>query len=444
VAGRAFYIETYGCQMNVADSELMTGILVQAGHVPVEDPTQADIILVNTCAIRESPEDRVVQRMAQLSQRKLLRPDVVLGITGCVPKHVGPSMMEMLEGVDLFVGPDSYRRLPHLIEKAGEAPQLDLRMDPREIYDGALPVRTSGLNAWVTIMRGCDRFCTFCVVPYVRGREKCVPWDRLRAEIEAAVGQGCASITLLGQTVNTYRDGDLDFAGLLRLVARVPGVKRVRYTSPHPSDFTRSVFEVMSQEPALCPHIHLPVQCGSDRILDAMKRGYTRSEFLRLVDEIRLLLPDASLTTDLIVGFPGEAPRDFEETLSLMQDVRFDSAFMFKYSERPKTWAAKHQPDSVPEEEKNRRLREVIDLQESISAEIYESRVGRMVEVLVEGPSRRDPAKLQGKTPDFKTVVFERGGEAPVTGDLVRVQVQAATSHTLRGRLVEEAASLHC
>jgi tRNA-2-methylthio-N6-dimethylallyladenosine synthase len=242
--------------------------------------------------------------------------------------------------------------------------------------------------------------------------------------------------------VNTYRDGDLDFAGLLKLAARVPGVKRVRYTSPHPADFTRSVFEVMSQEPALCPHIHLPVQCGSDRILDAMKRGYTRSEFLRLVDEIRLLLPDASLTTDLIVGFPGETPGDFEETLSLMQDVRFDSAFMFKYSERPKTWAAKHQRDDVPEEEKNRRLREVIDLQESTSAEIYESRVGRTVEVLVEGPSRRDPAKLQGKTPDFKTVVFEPGGEAPVTGDLVRVQVQAATSHTLRGRLEEEAASL--
>jgi tRNA-2-methylthio-N6-dimethylallyladenosine synthase len=436
VSGRSFYIETYGCQMNVADSELMAGILSEAGHWPADDPADADIILVNTCAIRESPEDKVIQRMAQLAQRKHLRPDLVLGITGCVPKHVGAPMAARLPDVDLVVGPDSYRRLPELIANAVAGPQVDLRMDPDETYDGALPVRAGGVNAWITVMRGCDRFCTFCVVPYVRGREKCVSPGRILDEAAAAVAQGCRSVTLLGQTVNSYRFGDVGFAELLRRVARIPGLARVRYTSPHPADFTGEVFDAMADEPPLCPHLHLPVQSGSDTVLRRMRRGYTKGEFLGLVETIRRRLPGVSLTTDVIVGSPGESEDDFQETLRLMEEIRFDSAFMFKYSPRPKTWAWKNQEDDVAEDEKGRRLREMIDLQERISGEIYRSRVGGVVEVLVEGPSRRDPSRLQGKTADFKTVVFTTSARTADAGDLVEVDILEATSHTLRGRLV--------
>ncbi|MBD3334856.1 MAG: tRNA (N6-isopentenyl adenosine(37)-C2)-methylthiotransferase MiaB [Candidatus Eisenbacteria bacterium] len=434
--GRRVYIETYGCQMNVADSELMGGILEKAGFVCEADPSSADVILVNTCAIRESPEDRVVQRLAQLARRKELRPDLVLGITGCVPKHVGPELQARLPGVDLIIGPDSYRRLPELIDGAAQSPRIDLRMDPVETYDGALPRRTSGINAWVTVMRGCDRFCRFCVVPYVRGREKCVPMERILAEVRGAAAEECRSITLLGQTVNTYRDEDRDFGDLLRAVARVPGVRRVRFTSPHPSDFHSGMFAVMRSEPGVCPHIHLPVQSGSDSVLRAMRRGYTRREFLKLVREIRDTVPGMALTTDIIVGFPGETQADYEATLSLMEEVRFDSAFMFKYSPRTRTYAWKHQPDGVPEEVKGGRLRRVIDLQEKHSRQIYAGRVGRVEEVLVEGPARKDPSRLQGKTPDFKTVVFDRGEDPPRAGELVAVAVTAATSHTLTGHRV--------
>jgi tRNA-2-methylthio-N6-dimethylallyladenosine synthase len=437
VTQRRFYIETYGCQMNVADSELMSGILTRAGFSPVEDPDGADVILVNTCAIREAPEDRVVQKVAQYVGRKKVRPDLVVGITGCVPKHVGPGLARLLEGVDVIVGPDGYRRLPELIRKAADGPQVDLRMDPTETYADALPRRDSGVNAWVTVMRGCDRFCSFCVVPYVRGREKCVPLARILEQVDAAVAEGRPSITLLGQTVNTYRDGEADFATLLEEVGTRPGVLRVRFTSPHPSAFTPRVFEVMARVPSICPHLHLPVQSGSNRVLERMRRGYTREEFLELVEVIRSYLPEVALTTDIIVGFPGETAEDFQATLELMERVRFHGAFMFKYSARPRTYAWKHLPDDVPEPEKDRRLREVIELQEAISREVYAGRVGETVEVLVEGPSRRDPARLQGKTPDFKTVVFDPGPKGARPGDLVRVRVTSATSHTLTGRVLE-------
>ncbi|MBU2689391.1 MAG: tRNA (N6-isopentenyl adenosine(37)-C2)-methylthiotransferase MiaB [Candidatus Eisenbacteria bacterium] len=429
----AFYVETYGCLMNVADSELVSGILEEAGYAAAADLDSADIILVNTCAIRENPEEKVIQRLMQLALRKRMRPDLILGIIGCVPKHIGPAISESLAGVDLILGPDSYSRLPQLIERSAVEIQIDLGMDPQETFDRHSPKRTSGVNAWITVMRGCDRFCSYCVVPYARGREKCVSCERILDVTARAAAEGHPSITLLGQTVNTYRDGDIDFAALLGKVAQIDGVARVRFTSPHPIDFATEVFEVMARERALCPHIHLPLQSGSDRMLERMNRGYTRAQYLNLVEEIRRIVPNMALSTDVIVGFPEETPGDFQETLNLMREVRFDSAFMFKYSERPKTWACRHLTDDIPDEEKGRRLREVIDLQESISKEIYESYIGREVEVLVEGPARRDPGQVQGKSPDFKTVVLAAGAREIKAGDFVKVRIESATSHTLSG-----------
>ena len=431
-AARRVFIETYGCQMNLSDTELMMGVLKRAGFRRAPRVEDADVVLLNTCAIRERAEERVVGRLSQLSRVKRERPDVVLGVSGCMAKHLAEDLLNELPYVDLVVGPDSYRRLPELIGEAAGNPALDVRLDRREDYLELDPVRQEGANAWITVMRGCDKFCTFCVVPYVRGRERSVPAGDLLRQARMAASEGFREVTLLGQTVNSYHDGETDFADLLKMVARVEGIRRIRFTSPHPSDFTDKLIGAMAEESKVCRFIHLPVQSGSDRVLKAMKRSYSAGAYLALVDRLRSALPGLCLSTDVIVGFPGEADSDFESTMALMRQVRYDSAFMFKYSPRKGTAAYREIPDTVPEAEKARRLQAVIAQQTSISGEINRRCIGQLQEVLVEGDARRGKGRAVGKSDGFKTVVFPRNGAR--TNTFVDIRITDATSHTLIGR----------
>ena len=431
------YLETYGCQMNVADSGLILHVLESAGFRLTEDVAEASLVLLNTCAVRERAEERVAARIQQLSRLKQVRPDLVLGITGCMPKHLGDALRDRLPKLDLLIGPDSYRRLPELVEQAASRPTVDLKLDGDEDYSDLDPVAIEGVNAFIPIMRGCDRFCTFCVVPLTRGREKSLPLSDVLRQVESSVERGARQVTLLGQTVNSYRHEADRFVDLLRAVATVPGVLRVRYTSPHPCHFDEEVYALMAEEPRLCPQIHLPLQSGSDRVLETMKRGYTAGQFLEQVETIRRYLPEVGLSTDLIVGFSGESDQDFEETLRVVRAARFDSAFLFRYSPRSGTYAYRHQSDDVPLEVKAKRLERLIELQEEISSERYALWRGREVEVLVEGPSRRDPRHAVGKTPDGKTVIFPAGAD---TGSLHRIRISRSTSHTLLAEGVADAA----
>ena len=351
-AGRGkVYVETYGCQMNVSDSEVMLGVLQRAGYSGANRVEDADVVLLNTCAIREHAEDRVLGRLSQLSHLKIKNPDMVLGVCGCMAKHLSEKLLDRVPYVDLVLGPDSYRDLPRMVQEARDEPALDVKLGRTETYVGLDPARKDGVNAWITVMRGCDKFCTFCIVPYVRGRERSVSADEVVRQAEIAAQHGFREVTLLGQTVNSYRHEDTDFADLLSRVAEVAGVERIRFTSPHPSDFTE---KLIASECKVCSFIHLPLQSGSDGILDAMKRSYTSDHFRSLVYDLRNAITGLSLSTDIIVGFPGETKEDFDRTLDLMREVRFDSAFMFKYSAREGTVADREIPDTVSEEEKGR------------------------------------------------------------------------------------------
>jgi tRNA-2-methylthio-N6-dimethylallyladenosine synthase len=425
------YIETYGCQMNVADTELVLGHLRSHGYTKAVAPDDADVILLNTCAIREHAEARVIGRLGELARHKRRRPDVRLGVTGCMAQHLRGRLRERAPAVDLVVGPDGYRRLPELL--AGEAdPHVALRLDPDETYADLPVARAPGVRAWVTAMRGCDRFCTFCIVPYVRGRERSLPGPTLIDEVRRLAAAGVREIVFLGQTVNAYRHDGWDLAELLRRAAEVPGILRLRFTSPHPSDMSDRLVDAMADCPAVAPQLHLPVQAGSDRVLARMGREYTIAAYEALVTELRRRVPRLALSTDVIVGFPGETDEDFAATEALMHRVRYDSAFLFKYSPREGTRAFRFD-DSVPEEEKARRLERLIALQEATSAEINRALLGSDVEVLVDGPARRPAGWMAGKTPQMRTVVFP-GPAAP--GELRRVRVEAMTSHTLSGHCV--------
>jgi len=426
------FIETYGCQMNIADSELVGGVLRRAGYAAVTRAEDADVVLLNTCAIREHAEERVLQRLGDLARLKHARPEVRLGLLGCMAQHNRAALIDRAPWLDLVAGPDSYRRLPELLGRDRFDPAVDVRLDRAETYADIAPEHQRGVvRAFVTAMRGCDRFCAFCVVPYVRGRERSVPPEAILADIRSLADSGVREIVLLGQTVNAYRFGEVDFGRLLRAVARVERIERIRFTSPHPSDMSESVIEAMATEPKVQPSLHLPVQSGSDRVLAAMERGYTAGEYLRLVERIRAAVPDLALTTDIIVGFHGEEEADFRATLGLMEAVGYDSAFMFKYSLRENTRAFKL-GDTVSEAEKGRRLAEIIALQERISLERNRALIGRDFHVLVEGPARRGAGKLAGKTPQFKTAVFTPDGSIQ-PGDIVSVRIESATAHTLHG-----------
>jgi len=424
------YIETYGCQMNVADTELILGTLGRHGYQQVDGPEAADVILLNTCAIREHAEARVLGRLRDLGRHKVARPAVRLGVTGCMAQHLRDKLRAAAPQVDLLVGPDGYRHLPALLDADATDPHIGLRLDPAETYADLPVARESGVRAWVTIMRGCDRFCTFCIVPYVRGRERSLPGPVLVDQVRRLADAGVREVVFLGQTVNAYRCDDWDFARLLRETAAVAGLRRIRFTSPHPAEMSEAAIDAMADCDAVMPQLHLPVQSGSDRVLDRMARDYTVGAYERLVERLRARVAGLALSTDVIVGFPGETDADFAATEALMARVGYDSAFLFKYSAREGTRAYKW-PDDVPEVDKAKRLERLIALQERVSAERNRAQIGRDVEVLVEGPAKRPAGWMVGKSADFRTVVLP-GPAAP--GHLVTVRVESATSHTLIGR----------
>jgi len=427
------YLETYGCQMNVADTELMGGILREAGYAAVADPAQADVILVNTCAVREHAEERVFGRLGELTRFKYVRPWLVLGVTGCMAEHLRERIPARARAVDLVVGPDAYRHLPALIATQADEALLDVRFDRRENYLGVDPARREEVTAWVTIMRGCDRFCSFCIVPYVRGREKCVPPEEILRQVRGLADEGYREVCLLGQTVNSYRFDGTDFADLLRMVAAVDGIERVRFTSPHPAEFDEKMIAAMAEVPEVCPYVHLPLQSGADGVLARMRRDHTVDQYLRLVDDLRRAIPDLAMSTDVVVGFCGETEDEFQATCRLMESVRYDFAYMFRYSPREGTAAHRTMADDVPDEEKGRRLQMIIDLQERISAERHADRIGRTEQVLVIGPARKSPGHVLGRTPGFKATVIP-GEWRP--NAIVEARITGANPHTLFGQAI--------
>ena len=430
------YLESFGCQMNEADSELIRGQLLHHGFELVAEPKESDVILLNTCAVREHAEQRIYGRVAQFGQLKLRNPELLIGVCGCMASHLKEKIVEKSQFVDMVIGPDSYRRLPEIIEKAVDEPFVDVRLDKYENYSGINPVRAEGVRAWISIMRGCNKFCTFCIVPYVRGREHCLSIEQVMEQVRQVAGEGYQEIGFLGQTVNSYKDKEsgVDFAGLLEKAAEVEGIKRIRFMSPHPIDFDDRTIEVMKNNPKICPQVHLPLQSASDRVLDRMKRRYTIQFYDELLQKFREEIPGLAVTTDIIVGFPAESEDDYRETHDYMAKTRYDSAFMFKYS--PRVGAkAYNWGDPIPEEEKVSRLEQIIKIQEQISLEINQEQVGKVTEVLVEGEAKKEEGFWYGKNPQFKTVVFPMDGTKP--GEFVKVRVLRATPHTLMGEVVK-------
>ena len=436
--GGTVYIETYGCQMNIGDTELMAGVLADGGYLRVDDPERADVILVNTCAIREHAERRVRGRIGELQRYRKRRPDLVLGVTGCMAQRIGDRLLDPARGVDLVAGPDAYRRLGEVVEKirrdSVERGQALLELEAGEDYGGLRAIRGDGVSAWVTVQRGCDHRCTFCIVPYVRGAEKNRSPQEVIAEVEDAVAEGYSEVTLLGQTVNSYAWEGWDFAELLEASARVRGLRRLRFTSPHPNDVNERLLSVMAAELAICAQLHLPVQSGSDRILKRMVRRYDRKAFLEKVELARRIVPELALSTDVIVGFPGETEEEFEATLSLLSEVRFDDAYLYKFSLREGTPATRFpREDLVPSIVSQSRLERTIELQREIQAEINRAEVGFVREVLVEREAR-SPGDLLGRTETNKVVAFR--GPTDWIGEYRRVRLTATSGATFAGELV--------
>jgi tRNA-2-methylthio-N6-dimethylallyladenosine synthase len=423
------YIETYGCQMNVADTEVMFGVLGQAGFVRSEQPDEADVILVNTCAVRDNAEQRVVGRVGELLRHK--RPGDVLGVVGCMAQRLGPQLLGGDGRVDLVVGPDAYRNLPSLVAQAAEAPVLDTEFRSWEHYEDVPAVREPGPTQFVTVQRGCDYKCTFCIVPYTRGPERSRALDDVVAEVRLLVAQGTSEVTLLGQTVNSWTDGPHDFADLLRAVGAVDGIRRLRFTSPYPTDFTPRVIAAMAETPAVCEHVHLPVQSGADTELKRMLRRYTRAQYLEVVAQLRAAMPTITFSTDIIVGFPGETEAEFAETLSLVHEADFDDAYTFKYSVREGTPAVRiphHVDDAVASE----RLQRLIEAVRGNARRKNAERVGQVHEVLVERPARRGGMML-GRTRQNLLVLVDLPESA--IGEYHHVRLTGTTGSTFTGQL---------
>lgn len=427
------YIETYGCQMNVADSALILGALQCAGYVRTEDPAGADVLLVNTCAVRDHAEQRVLGRLGELKRHK--RAGGVLGVVGCMAQRLGPKLLQRVPQVDLVVGPDGYRNLPELIAHAREGERTaDVAFRSWEHYEDVPVERAQGASAFVTVQRGCDYRCTFCVVPMTRGPERSRRLEDIVREVTDLAARGTSEVTLLGQTVNSYHDGVYDFADLLRAAGRVPGVRRIRFTSPYPADFTDRVLAAMADTPAVCEHVHLPVQSGSDRVLKRMRRRYTRHGYRDVVDALRRTVPGIALTTDLIVGFPGESEADFADTLSLVDEVQFDDAFTFRYSLREGTPAVKLR-DRVDDGVAGERLERLIVAVRGIARRRNLGLVGTTHEVLVEGRSRRG-GLLQTRTRTNKVALVD--GPDEWIGSYRRVRLTGTTGSTFTAWPVEQ------
>jgi tRNA-2-methylthio-N6-dimethylallyladenosine synthase len=432
---RTVYIETYGCQMNVSDSELMYGTLAAQGYQAVDGPEGADVILVNTCAIRENAEQRVIGRLGDL--KRYQQKDTVFGVTGCMAQRLGPRLLEQASHVSLVVGPDGYRALPQLIQRARDGERdVFTTFDLEEHYAAITPRRFDAVKAWIPVQRGCDYRCTYCIVPYTRGPERSRALADCVEEVRQVVEQGLHEVVLLGQTVNSWTDGTHDFADLLRAVGAVDGVRRIRFTSPHPNDFSPRVIEALAEVEAVCEHVHLPMQSGSTKTLKRMLRRYSRDEYLQCVDQLRAAVPGLGLTTDVIVGFPGETDEDFAETLSAVRAVGFDDAFTFKFSPREGTPATRMPPeDTVSDEVASARLAQLIATIREGARERNLRLLGATREVLVEKPARRGEL-LQARTRDFKTVLLT--GDESLVGRYLTVTLTGTTGSTFTGTVVDD------
>jgi tRNA-2-methylthio-N6-dimethylallyladenosine synthase len=427
------YVETYGCQMNVSDSELMLGKLAEAGYASVEVPEDADVILVNTCAIRDHAEQRVLGRLGEL--KRSMRPGSIVGVTGCMAQRLGPVLLEKAKHVSLVVGPDGYRALPQLVERAREGQRtVETTFDLEEHYEDFAPRRFDRVRAWIPVQRGCDYKCTYCIVPFTRGPERSRALDDVVREARSVVADGIHEITLLGQTVNSWTDGRHHFGDLLRAVGAVDGVRRLRFTSPHPNDFTDDVIDAMASVDAVCEHVHLPMQSGSTQVLKRMLRRYSREDYFDCVARLRERIPGIGLTTDIIVGFPGETAADFEETVSAVQAIGFDDAFTFKFSPRDGTPATKMPEEwTVPDEVAAERLGRLIGTIRGIARERNLALLGAQREVLVEKPAKRGEL-VQARTRDYKTVLLP-GGE-DLIGQYVTVRLTGTTGSTFTGAVL--------
>lgn len=440
-ATKQAYVETYGCQMNFSDTEIIAAMLTDLGYGFTQTPEAADLILINTCSIRENAEQKVWNRLKTWRTLKRQRPGLQVGVMGCMAERLKSKLLEQEQLVDLVVGPDAYRSLPDLLaEVDGGQKAVNVLLSREETYADIAPIRlnTNGVSAFISIMRGCNNMCSFCVVPFTRGRERSRNPESIVAEARQLVDEGYREVTLLGQNVDSYLVGDVSFAELLRRVAEVDPALRVRFSTSHPKDMTDDVLHCMAQYNNICNFIHLPVQSGSSAVLDRMRRGHTRAWYLERIEAIRSIVPDCGLSTDIIAGFCGETEADHQQTLSLMEAVRYDSAFMFYYSERPGTLAEKKFEDDVPLDVKKRRLTEIIDLQNRHSRESNFADIGKTFRVLIEGDSKRSATDYAGRTDQNKMVVFPKGETTHTPGDYVTVRVTEATSATLLGALVPE------
>ena len=438
---KKLYIETYGCQMNVADSEVVASVMQMAGYEVTDNAEEADAVFLNTCSVRENAENKIYRRLEVLNAENRRGHRRILGVLGCMAERVKDDLLEQ-HHADLVAGPDAYLNLPDLIAQAELGQKaINIQLSTTETYRDIIPQRiaTALISGFVSIMRGCNNFCHYCIVPYTRGRERSRDVESILREVTDLRDRGFKEVTLLGQNVNSYHfvsEGkDINFPGLLRMVAEAVPSMRVRFTTSHPKDMSDETLHVIADIPNVCRHIHLPVQSGSNRILQLMNRKYTREWYLGRVEAIRRIIPDCGLSTDIFVGYHSETEADHEMSLSLMQEVGYDSAFMFKYSERPGTYASKHLPDDVPEEEKIRRLNQLITLQTEMSALANRRDEGKTFDVLVEGYSKRSRQQLMGRNEQNKAVVFDRGNHH--IGETVRVRITSSTSATLLGEAEE-------
>jgi tRNA-2-methylthio-N6-dimethylallyladenosine synthase len=425
------YVETYGCQMNASDSEIVLSVMNRDGYEPTDDIAAADVIFLNTCSIRDNAEQRIHGRLTNITYYKRRKPDLVVGILGCMAERLRKDLLKEGSVVDVVVGPDQYRVLPELVGEARHGEKgIAVKLSRVETYDDITPLRTEGISAWLSVMRGCDKFCTFCVVPFTRGRERSRSLESIVAEVEELSRHNFREVTLLGQNVNSYRSDGHDFADLLAAVADVDPKIRVRYTTSHPQDMSDRLIETMASRRNICNYIHLPVQSGSNRVLELMNRTYTAEHYLERVAKIRELIPDISLSTDIIAGFPTETEEDHRRTLDLIERVGYDGAYTFMYSprENTKAWAM---GDDVPDEVKGRRLQEIIDLQREISGRNNQRHVGTVEEVLVDGPSKKDPTQWKGRTDTNKVVVFPHADQQ--IGEYIDIRIDRATAATLFG-----------
>ena len=438
-SGRKLYIETYGCQMNVGDSEIVVSIMQQEGYRYTESREEADIVLINTCSIRDNAEQRIWGRLSEMRHMRKKRPSLIVGIIGCMAERLKEELTKGGTGVDIVAGPDAYRDLPRLVREVdiGSA-GVNVERSKEETYAEIAPVRLdkNGVSAFIAIMRGCNNYCSYCVVPYTRGIERSRDAQTIVAEARTLFENGYREVTLLGQNVISYRTGEVVFPELLKQVAEISPLLRVRFATSHPKDISDKLLETMASMPNICKAIHLPAQSGSSEMLKRMNRKYTREWYLERVAAIRRYMPDCAITTDLIAGFAHETEEEHAETISLMKEVGYDFAYMFKYSERPGTFAQRNLGDDVPEDVKTRRLTEIIDLQNRLSEESNKRDIGKEFEILVECTSKRSEEQLSGRTSQNKMVVFDRGDHK--IGDYVRVRITGCSSATLFGEEIKE------